>query len=175
MSVTFDTDSFPLYTITFSLHLHFSGILNSPCCMKPATESEVLVLLILLAPILYSLTADRTTTSARDVDIVTTHEGNGHLANKFGGGRLIIERSRSATSDDCCWRIYFSRQRLSPSLLISLCCFRCSFRSLTMRFCTICHESLPIGIKCLIEVFFYTCILNLLPLSKIYWIRREKT
>ena len=70
--------------------------------MKPATESEVLVLLILLAPILYSLTADRTTTSARDVDIVTTHEGNGHLANKFGGGRLIIERSRSATSDDCC-------------------------------------------------------------------------
>ena len=59
--------------------------------MKPATESEVLVLLILLAPIPTSLTTDRTTTSARDVDIVTTHEGNGYLANKFGSVWLLKE------------------------------------------------------------------------------------
>ena len=86
----------PLCTKTFSLRPHFSRVFDSLCSMKPATESEVLVLvlLILLAPILYSLTADRTTTSARDADIVTTHEGNGHLANKFGGGRLIKERKQ---------------------------------------------------------------------------------
>lgn len=89
MSVTFDTDSFPLYTITFSLHLHFSGILNSPCSMKPTTESEVLVLFILPASIPASLTTDRATASARNADIVTTHEGNGYLTNKFGSVGLL--------------------------------------------------------------------------------------
>ena len=85
----------PLYTKTFSLRPHFSRVFDSLCSMKPATESEVLVLLILLAPILYSLTADRTTASARNADIVTTHEGNGYLTNKFGGGRLIKERKQA--------------------------------------------------------------------------------
>lgn len=59
--------------------------------MKPATESKVLVLLILLAPIPTCLTTDRAAASARNADIVTTHEGNGYLTNKFGGVGLLKE------------------------------------------------------------------------------------
>ena len=66
------------------------GNLDSLCSMEPTAKSEVLVLLILFAPIPACLTADRATTSARDADIVTTHEGNNYLTNKFGGVRLLV-------------------------------------------------------------------------------------
>ena len=92
MSVTFDTDSFPLYTITFSLHLHFSGILNSPCSMKPTTESEVLVLFILPASIPASLTTDRATASARNADIVTTGEGESDVQTLMGKAPYGVQK-----------------------------------------------------------------------------------
>lgn len=70
---------------------YISGSLDGLCCMESATESEILVLLIFLAPIPNSLTTDRTTASARNADIVTTHERNGYLANKYGSVRVLKE------------------------------------------------------------------------------------
>ena len=81
-----------LYTKTFSLRPHFSRVFDSLCSMKPATESEVLVLFILLAPILYSLTADRTTTSARDADIVTTGEGKSDVQTLMGKAPYGVQK-----------------------------------------------------------------------------------
>ena len=48
---------------------YISRSLDSLCSMKPATESEVLVLLILLAPIPASLTTDGATASTGEADI----------------------------------------------------------------------------------------------------------
>lgn len=59
--------------------------------MEPATESEVLILLILLAPIPTCLTTDGATASVRNADVATTHEGNGYLTNKFGCVGLLEE------------------------------------------------------------------------------------
>ena len=63
--------------------------------MKPATESEVLVFFILLAPIPASLTTDRATAFAKDADIVTTHKGNDYITNQLDGVGFLKERKQN--------------------------------------------------------------------------------
>jgi hypothetical protein len=62
--------------------------------MKPTTESEVLVLLVFLAPVPTSFATDRTTTSTRNTDIATSHESNSNLSNQFRSVRFIKESEK---------------------------------------------------------------------------------
>ena len=77
--------------IPFPLCRHMSRSLDGLCCMKPTTESEVLVLLVFLATVPASLATDRTTTSTRYVDRATPHESNSDLSNQLRRIRSLKE------------------------------------------------------------------------------------
>jgi len=73
-----------LSAIPFPLCWLILRSLDGLCCMKPTTESEVLVLLVFLATVPACLATDRTTTSTRCVDIATSHESNSDLLKLLG-------------------------------------------------------------------------------------------
>ena len=87
-----------LSAIPFPLCWHMSRSLDGLCCMKPATESEVLILLVFLAPVPASFATDRTT-STRYVDIATSHESNSDLSNQLRRVRFFKESRESATPE----------------------------------------------------------------------------
>ena len=72
-----------LSAIPFPLCWYISRSHDGLCCMKPTTESEVLVLLVFFATVPAGLATDRTTTCTRYADIATSHESNRYFTNQL--------------------------------------------------------------------------------------------
>lgn len=82
-----------LSAIPFPLCWHISRSFDGLCCMKPTTESEVLVFLVFLATVPASLATDRTTTCTRYADVATSHESNSDLSNQLRSVRVSFKRN----------------------------------------------------------------------------------
>ena len=81
-------------TIPFPLCWHISRSLDGLCCMKPTSESEVLVLLVFLATVPACFATDRTTTRTRNTDISTSHESNCYFTNQLRRIRFLKESEK---------------------------------------------------------------------------------
>ena len=78
-------------SIPLPLCWHISQSLDCLCCMQPATEQEVLVLLVFLSTVPACFATDRTTTSTRNTDMATSHESNSDFSNQLRRVRFFEE------------------------------------------------------------------------------------
>ena len=72
-----------LSAIPFPLCRHISRSFDGLGCMKPTTESEILVLFVFLATVSTGLATNRTSTNTCNGNIVTSHESKSDLSNMF--------------------------------------------------------------------------------------------